>query len=158
MPRPILWARGLLWACLFNMQNIGNLHASCVAYRGKGLLILGPSGAGKSALALQLIAQGADLIADDRTDVFLKQGAVFAKSPPHIHGLIEARHLGILRLIAQPETQLHAVVDLGLHQTDRLPPLATRDILGVNLDLIHGSDYMHFPAALMCYLAGTRAE
>ena len=27
------------------------LHASCVAHRGRGLLILGPSGAGKSTLA-----------------------------------------------------------------------------------------------------------
>ena len=35
---------------------------------GRGLLILGPSGAGKSALALQLIALGARLVADDRTD------------------------------------------------------------------------------------------
>ena len=42
-----------------------NLHASCIAVHGRGVLILGPSGAGKSSLALQLMALGADLVADD---------------------------------------------------------------------------------------------
>ena len=42
-----------------------NLHASFVAINGRGVLILGPSGAGKSALALQLIAFGAKLVAGD---------------------------------------------------------------------------------------------
>lgn len=45
------------------------LHASCVALDGRGLLILGPSGSGKSALALELMALGADLVADDRTEI-----------------------------------------------------------------------------------------
>ena len=41
------------------------MHATTVALRGRGLLILGPSGSGKSTLALQLMAVGARLVADD---------------------------------------------------------------------------------------------
>ena len=57
------------------------MHASCVAVQGKGVLILGPSGAGKSSLALQLMALGADLVADDRTEISVQNGAAIARSP-----------------------------------------------------------------------------
>jgi HPr kinase/phosphorylase len=41
------------------------LHASAVSLDGNGVLICGASGTGKSTLALQLMALGAELIADD---------------------------------------------------------------------------------------------
>jgi len=44
-------------------------HATTVAVAGRGLMIEGPSGSGKSALALELMAFGAELVADDRTRV-----------------------------------------------------------------------------------------
>ena len=50
------------------------LHGSCVAVEGRGVLIVGPSGAGKSSLALALMALGAELVADDRTEVRLENG------------------------------------------------------------------------------------
>ena len=43
------------------------MHASCVSYENHAVLILGPSGIGKSSLALQLMALGAVLVADDKT-------------------------------------------------------------------------------------------
>jgi len=46
--------------------NSQTLHASCVAFNGRAVLILGPSGAGKSALALDLMSRGGSLIADDQ--------------------------------------------------------------------------------------------
>ena len=41
------------------------LHAACVVVDGRGVLLCGPSGAGKSLLAVRLIEQGAQLVADD---------------------------------------------------------------------------------------------
>jgi HPr Serine kinase C-terminal domain len=41
------------------------LHATCVAWFGRGVLITGPSGSGKSTLALKLIERGWMLVADD---------------------------------------------------------------------------------------------
>ncbi|MBT5185175.1 MAG: hypothetical protein HOM01_00100, partial [Kordiimonadaceae bacterium] len=45
------------------------VHASCVRFEEKGILILGPSGSGKSDLALRLIDAGAILISDDYVDL-----------------------------------------------------------------------------------------
>ena len=62
------------------------LHASTVAFRGRGVVILGASGSGKSALALELMALGAGLVADDRTLVEVQDGALVASCPPAISG------------------------------------------------------------------------
>ncbi|MEF9600929.1 HPr kinase/phosphatase C-terminal domain-containing protein, partial [Paracoccus sp. PXZ] len=72
------------------------LHASCIAHRGRGLLILGPSGAGKSTLALEMMAFGATLVADDRTILRREGGRIVADAPDSIRGRIEARGVGIL--------------------------------------------------------------
>ena len=75
-----------------------NIHASCVAIGGKGVLLLGKSGAGKSDLALRLIDGGAKLVADDRCELFLRGGKLYARAPDSIAGLIEMRGLGIIAL------------------------------------------------------------
>ena len=80
------------------MQSV-NIHASCVAINGKGVLILGESGSGKSDLALRLIDDGARLVADDRTELTVERGRLCARAPKSIAGLIEVRGLGI---VAQP--------------------------------------------------------
>lgn len=136
------------------------LHASCVAAMGRGLLILGPSGAGKSALALRLMALGARLVSDDRTQV-LRDGATLRARCPSaaIRGLVEARGFGILRA-ADPldDVPLALAVDLGQEETARLPPHRTVTILGIALPLAHHVRQDHFPAALMLYLAKGRQD
>lgn len=140
------------------MTDARLLHASCVAVAGCGLLILGPSGSGKSALALQLMALGADLVADDQTEVRLENAALIARCPPTIHGLIEARGLGILRAPALAETRLALAVDLGQTEIDRLPPHRNVILFDYPLDLVFGSQSRHFPAGLLCYLKGARQQ
>ena len=76
-----------------------NIHASCVAIKGKGILILGESGSGKSDLALRLMEGGARLVADDRTELTVERGRLCARAPKSIAGLIEVRGLGV---VAQP--------------------------------------------------------
>lgn len=85
-------------------QPVANIHASCVVLTGRafgapkdaGVLLLGPSGAGKSDLALRLLAQGASLVADDRVELYVVRGALWARPPKRLAGLIEVRGVGIL--------------------------------------------------------------
>lgn len=100
------------------------LHASAVAEAGRGLLILGPSGSGKSALALELIAYGAVLIADDLVRIVPEGGGLFAEAPDPqaTGGPIEARGVGLLRLPFLPRAEIRLVLDLGTAETERLPP------------------------------------
>ena len=132
------------------------LHASTVSFAGRGLVILGPSGSGKSALALHLMAWGADLVADDRTEVFCDQDRLMARSPPALTGLIEARGLGILRVPTIAQTEVMLIADLGQKETDRLPPHRNLTILGRVCPLVHGAWNDHFPASVLCYLKGSR--
>ena len=52
------------------------LHASCVAINGQAVLLAGASGTGKSDLALRLIDHGAQLVADDQTELSLQNGVL----------------------------------------------------------------------------------
>lgn len=133
------------------------LHASSVALGpDRGLLVLGPSGSGKSALALRLMALGAHLVADDRTEIIATDGALYATCPAAITGLIEARGVGLLTAPALPRARLILAVDLGQSEPDRLPAFRSVTILGTALPLVLGSRSAHFPAALLCYLQGGR--
>jgi HPr kinase/phosphorylase len=133
------------------------IHASCVALGARGLLILGPSGSGKSALALRLMALGAVLVADDQTLLHREGDALIARCPPPLSGLIEARFVGLLRTTPQAQARIALVVDLAQHETARIPARRAVTLQGVTLDLVLRAQSDHFPAALLCYLAGGRA-
>lgn len=134
------------------------LHASCVALERRGLLILGPSGSGKSSLALQLMALGCGLVADDRTILTAEGGALVASCPATIRGRIEARGLGILNVAPAGPVPVVAAVDLGVHETKRLPPLRQMTLLGLSLPVLHNVASPAFPAALLHYLRAGRAS
>lgn len=102
------------------MSDPVNIHASCVAIGNKGVLLLGKSGAGKSDLALRLIDGGAKLVADDRTILFVKDGALHAKAPDAIRGLLEIRGVGIVELPVRSQVRLALAVMLG-REGARLP-------------------------------------
>lgn len=116
------------------------------------MIIFGPSGAGKSALALQLIALGAQLVADDRTQVTKDAKVLTADAPPAISGLIEARGVGLLRLPPAGPTPLALAVDLSQTETQRLPQPHAHSVLGHRLPCLYGVDGPHFAPAILLYL------
>jgi HPr kinase/phosphorylase len=73
------------------------VHGVYLDIFGKGVLICGPSGCGKSRLAIQLLARGHRLIADDAPlfSVYSPQQLI-GRCPPKLQNLIEVRPLGIL--------------------------------------------------------------
>ena len=134
------------------------LHATCVAVEGRGVLITGPSGAGKSALALQLLALGARLVADDRVALSPRDGALWAACPPAIRGMIEARGVGLLNADPLDGAEVVLAVDMAERETMRLPPRRGVTYLGRTVDLVLGQETPHFPAAVMLYLRAGRRE
>lgn len=114
------------------------LHASAVAFSGRGILILGAAGSGKSALALALAGRGAALVADDRVAIVRRGRALVASPPPATAGLVEARGVGILPLPAVPEAVLTLAVDLDRAPSARLPQGETITYLDLRIELISG--------------------
>ncbi len=129
-------------------QNTKTIHASCVAYGNRGLLIIGPSGSGKSSLALSLMSLGASLVADDRTRLLVQDGVLIASCPDSIKGQIEARGVGILCANTKDTAVITQVADLGVAEQKRLPDQHKTEILGVELDTIFGKGNPVLPQAL----------
>lgn len=101
-----------------------NIHASCVAYKNQGILIIGDSGIGKSDLALRLIMdKGAKLVADDRTNIELKKDTLIASCPETIKGLLEVRGIGIKNFPHLDNISINLVVKLvkNLNNIERFP-------------------------------------
>jgi HPr kinase/phosphorylase len=120
-------------------MSVGETRAGgCVALEGCGLLILGRPGAGKSQLALEMIALGATLVADDVLRLRRAGDAVIASAPPAGFGLIEARGLGLLRLPAARAARVALAVDLDSPEAERLPPSRAIRLLGVRIPLVLG--------------------
>ena len=114
------------------------IHATAVSISGQGCLITGASGSGKSTLALELIALGARLIADDRVDLSLAGGQVMLSCPHRLHGMIEARGVGLISLDAEAgPVACRIVVDLD-RAAERLPGSSGRDLLGISCPVIFG--------------------
>lgn len=133
-------------------QDSAVVHANCVALGGKAVLIVGPSGSGKSGLSLQLMAFGADLVADDRVILAAAGGNTKVSAPESISGLIEARGLGILQASQATEAVLAAVVDLGEKETQRLPEPREVQVLKQIVPLFYNVATPHFGAAIIQFL------
>lgn len=121
------------------MEASAQVHASAVSVHGKGCLITGASGTGKSTLCFELMALGADLIADDRVDLSIADESVLMSCPDAIRGVIEARGVGLIRTrFAEDPVACSLIVDLD-HTAERIPLLQKRDLLGIPCGVINGA-------------------
>jgi HPr kinase/phosphorylase len=132
------------------------LHASAVAFECAGrwaaVLILGQSGAGKSELALELMAIGARLVADDQTCLRRDGAAVLLSAPETIRGLIELRGFGILKAPFLPSARLAVVVDMDEMETRRLPEREVIDVQGLAFPLLRNCASRAFASGLKQYI------
>ena len=113
------------------------IHATSVAIGGVAVLLQGASGSGKSDLALRLIDAGARLIADDQSELIRRGGALVARAPAAIAGLMEVRGLGIVQVETEAEAPVALIVDLvPSDRIERLPMPRTENLLGIAVPLI----------------------
>ena len=99
-----------------------NVHASCIAIDGQGVLLWGESGVGKSDLALRMIEKGAILVADDYPVLEEKDGILYASCPESIQGKLEIRGLGIFEFPFMEKVPVRLLVDLSPEkEIDRFP-------------------------------------
>src|SRR5260221_10017200 len=104
------------------MSSCVNVHATCIrmgsagaafgAPSRAGVLLLGPSGAGKSDLALRLIAEGAELVSDDRVELFVHRRRLYARPPKRLAGLLEIRGIGIVEIPYAEKVRIDLVAEL----------------------------------------------
>jgi serine kinase of HPr protein (carbohydrate metabolism regulator) len=109
---------------------------TCVEVEGLGVLFRGPTGSGKSDLALRMIDSGSRLIADDYTELLIKNAALIARAPKTIGGLLEVRGIGILKVDGELQTNLGVIIDLvSPEQVDRRPEDQSEELLGIHVPL-----------------------
>lgn len=118
-------------------------NGTAVAWNGKAALIMGPPGAGKSGLALRLIEQGAELIADDLVELTRAGDRIMAAfpgdAPQDLKGRIEARGIGIVaRPAVDGPVELVLVVRAAAPETaPRMPETQHSQWLDVDIPCLH---------------------
>jgi HPr kinase/phosphorylase len=130
------------------------IHGSCAARDGVGVLLTGAPGVGKSDLVLRLISRGFVLVADDRVEI----DGLDARPPAALAGLLEARGLGIVKLPYLAPVRLVLAVELA-RDVPRLPYPARHprlDLPLVRLDPERASAPEMVALALDCALGRVR--
>ena len=103
------------------------------------------------------MALGARLVADDRVDLHVLDGALIASAPEAIAGRIEARGIGILAAEPLEAARIALAVDLSQDEAERLPPARKIDIAGVAVPLVLRVRSGHAAAGILQYLKAGRA-
>lgn len=128
-------------------------HASAVSVAGRGLLIVGAPGVGKTTLALEMVALGAMLIADDRVIISTHQDRELVLSAPgNIAGLAEVRGFGLVQFAHADEVPLRLIADLDRAESQRLPPPRTVAPSGIACRVILCKGRPGLAALLTCLM------
>lgn len=136
------------------------IHGTCVAVGGNGVLLLGDSGSGKSDLALRLIDGGAALVADDRVDLVREDLKLMAAVPEALAGRIEVRGVGIVQLpwLSPVPVVLAARLD-SARGIERLPMPETVTFCGIDMPQLRLAPFeASAPAKLRIAAAAAAAD
>ena len=115
------------------------MHATCVDVNGSGVLIVGHSGSGKSSLAINLLALGSKLVADDQC-VLVKKNKKFRVFKPALPNSIEIRGAGLVSVPMVVETSLDWVVNMDEAEKERMPDLRFTEIDGYKIPTVFGKN------------------
>ena len=116
------------------------MHATCVDINGSGVLIVGSSGSGKSSLAINLLALGSKLVADDQCELVKKNNRFSVSKPASLPNSIEIRGVGLVFVPMVVETSLDWVVNMDEAETERMPNLRVTEIDGYRVPTVFGKD------------------
>ena len=107
---------------------------------GSGVLIVGSSGSGKSSLAINLLALGSKLVADDQCELVKKNNRFSVSKPASLPNSIEIRGVGLVSVPMVVETSLDWVVDMDETETERMPDLRFTEIGGYRVPTVFGKN------------------
>ena len=116
------------------------MHASCVDVNGSGVLIVGRSGSGKSSLAINLLALGSKLVADDQCELIRKSNGFRISKPASLPKSIEIRGVGLVSVPMVNETSLDWVVNMDEVEKERMPTPRFTEIGGFRVPTVFGKD------------------
>ena len=116
------------------------VHASCVDVNGSGVLIVGRSGSGKSSLAINLIALGSKLVADDQCELVRKNNSFRISKPASLPKSIEIRGVGLVSVPMVNETSLDWVVNMDEVEKERMPTPRFTEIGGFRVPTVFGKE------------------
>ena len=116
------------------------MHATCVDINGSGVLIVGRSGSGKSSLAINLLALGSKLVADDQCELVKKNNRYRILKPASLPNSIEIRGIGLVSVPTVVETTLDWVVNMDEAETERMPDLRFTEIGDYRVPTVFGKN------------------
>ncbi len=124
------------------------MHATCVDINGSGVLIVGRSGSGKSSLAINLLALGSKLVADDQCEIVKKNNKFCVFKPASLPSSIEIRGIGLVSVPMVVETSLDWVVNMDESEKKRMPDLQFTEIDGYRIPTVFGKNMDHLASRI----------
>jgi HPr kinase/phosphorylase len=131
------------------LAPVEKIHGVLVDINGVGVLILGKAGIGKSECALDLLARGHRLVADDVVEVRVRFNTVLiGSSPENVREYMEIRGIGIINVrhlfgvnAVRDQKRIELVVQIrqwdGSYNYDRVGlDTVYREILGIRIPQI----------------------
>ena len=114
-----------------------NIQATAIHIDHHGILLTGAPASGKSDLALRMINDGAELIADGETSLVVQGYTLMATAPAITAGQLHIHGIGSIRMPFENSAPIRCCVHLSASwHVQKNPQWRTENFLGVNIPII----------------------